>query len=125
MCYPDGLDFPWFSYCIAKRVALQGVLLKQDLSRSVLAKSRIRCSSCAPIVNIFMIFSHNNPHLWVQTTFVSHWFYSVTCNQMDKWFTHQTTSLAGNNHPDLPHYYTTLGIQIRTRPDLDSVFMLK
>ena len=29
---------------------------------------------CQDIVNMVMIFTHNNPHLWVQTTFLSHWF---------------------------------------------------
>ena len=29
-----------------------------------------------------MIFTHNNPHLWVQTTFMSFWFYSVASNRL-------------------------------------------
>ena len=38
-----------------------------------------------------MIFTHNNPHLWVQTTFMSLWFYSVASNHLEKWCTHWTT----------------------------------
>ena len=47
--------------------------------------------------NIVKIFAHNNPlfgcnpHLWVQTTFMSLWFYSVAKNQLKKGCTHQTT----------------------------------
>ena len=32
-------------------------------------------------VNIVMIFTHNNPYLWGQTTCMSLWFYSVESNQ--------------------------------------------
>ena len=34
------------------------------------------------IINIVMIFAHNNPHLWVQTTFMSLWFYIVASNHL-------------------------------------------
>ena len=40
-----------------------------------------------------MIFKHNNLYMWVQTTFVSLWLYSVASNQLEKWCTHQTTYL--------------------------------
>ena len=32
------------------------------------------------IINIFMIFAHIHPHLWVQTTHMSLWFYSAPYN---------------------------------------------
>ena len=34
------------------------------------------------ILNIVMLFAHNNPHLWVQSTFMSLWFYSVICTNV-------------------------------------------
>ena len=55
------------------------------------------------IVNILMIFPHNNPHLWVQTAFMPLWLYSVASNDLEKWCKHQTTflkTLQSFNSPD-------------------------
>ena len=41
--------------------------------------------------NIVMKSAHNNPHLLVQTTVMSLWFYSVASNNLEKWCAHQTT----------------------------------
>ena len=35
------------------------------------------------IINVVMIFAHNNPHLWLQTIFTSLWFYSVASNHLE------------------------------------------
>ena len=43
------------------------------------------------IVNMFMIFTHNIAHLWVQTTFKSLCFHSAASNHLCNWCAHHST----------------------------------
>ena len=45
------------------------------------------------IANIVVIFANSNPHLWVQTTFMSLWFYSVAIINM-RWVTIEMISIS-------------------------------
>ena len=55
-----------------------------------------------------MIFTHNNPLLWVQTTFMLLWFYSVAYNNWCKWCTHQLQQYTFYDFNKILDFFDTL-----------------